>query len=259
MYDTVLILFDWRINGSDDEEEIKAQYDRRISLPPKLQVDERWTCFLIDDHWFVLIERFYRDTVSQEHLIGLRWSRKKDKTVWLDEFLIIISITVVWNIGKYGRRKTAPSFEAGPSHQKPIFSGPANLKSASNSLLEPSQQPKIFKSYTPDTPPVCLNIFVSCTFTLGNYLENSFGSQFQSWSIRNDSGESKTIYLYVHSQRVCLIRSLFHSARQKRLTKRIVSNILSACWTSEWWQKGWSFKYNENIFFTGNFGFRCFY
>lgn len=62
-------------------------------------------------------------------------------------------------VGKFRRRKTAPSFEKAPSHHKPIFSGPNSLRSSSNSLFEANHQPRIIHHYTPDTPPVRLNLY----------------------------------------------------------------------------------------------------
>ena len=67
-------------------------------------------------------------------------------------------------IGKFGRRKTAPSFEKAPSHDRPIFSGRQDIKSSASSsiksLLEPNDQNKTKRLHTPETPPVRMNMLI---------------------------------------------------------------------------------------------------
>ncbi len=66
--------------------------------------------------------------------------------------------------GKFGRQKTAPSFEKAPSNHKPIFSGPTRLKSSTSSLFSLPKslfaKNKIIITNTPDTPPVRQTIFI---------------------------------------------------------------------------------------------------
>jgi hypothetical protein len=66
--------------------------------------------------------------------------------------------------GKFGRQKTAPSFEKAPSNHKPIFSGPTMLKSSTSSLFSLSKslfaKNKTFVTNTPDTAPVRQTIFI---------------------------------------------------------------------------------------------------
>lgn len=69
---------------------------------------------------------------------------------------------------KFGRKKTAPSFERAPSHHKPIFSGPSSLKSSQSislsssvsSLFEQVHHDRTSSVHIPETPPVRRNIFL---------------------------------------------------------------------------------------------------
>jgi len=70
---------------------------------------------------------------------------------------------------KFRGKKTAPLDEKAPSHHKPIFSGPPSLKSSRstlfsssyNSLSEYNEHNKKIVNYTPETPPVRINIFIN--------------------------------------------------------------------------------------------------
>jgi hypothetical protein len=75
---------------------------------------------------------------------------------------IIVRIIILLCIGKFGCRRTAPTFENAPSDHRPIFSGQQSAKSSSssssNSFLG---QNRTTGFNTPITPPVRITIILN--------------------------------------------------------------------------------------------------
>ncbi len=69
------------------------------------------------------------------------------------------------NIGKFGRRRTAPIYENAPPDHKPIFYGTRTLK-PSNSMMERNTYNKPIIAQPPETPPVCIYMFLFISLNL---------------------------------------------------------------------------------------------
>ncbi|CAF1188889.1 unnamed protein product [Adineta ricciae] len=107
----------WRVEDSDGEEEIDHRLYRRISF------------------------------TTQNSLPNMLTRQRIPKIVDWDPI-----ITEDRHKRKFGRNRTAPSFEKAPSDRKPIFSGTRAVK-LSHSFLEPRGYAKPMIVNAPDTPP----------------------------------------------------------------------------------------------------------
>ncbi|CAF2886639.1 unnamed protein product [Rotaria sp. Silwood2] len=189
----------WQIDDSDSEDEINNQYDVRMSLPSKPSTP-------------MALARRSEPRILDWHPVE---NEEKPK-------------------GKFGARKTAPSFEKAPSFHKPPFSGPLYLRSglsSSHSILRQKEQTKIpfpLIARTSFDPMLCieedLNKFIY------TYIPQDYSPFIHCYLRRDKSSIQKgffpTFYLHIecsHDDKKILLLSARKVAKVNQQAEYIIT------------------------------------
>lgn len=150
-------------------------------------------------------------------------------------------IWILFPLGKFGQRRTAPSADDGSANFRPLFLGRSISKTArsvltssSSSLAQTDRSSST--SFTPspvEKKPAELSIVF--IFFLSDRI---FSKYFRLQSVSTCKNKSQRFHLHFYAQRRLAFSSMFVATRSRRISEKFVTNLLFVSRKAWRWNQG---------------------